>query len=178
MPASARPRTAEEIIADDWVIGPPRPRPVEASQLSPGLFRLRRAVRFGDCDPAGIVYTPRFVNMLNEVLESFFPDALGLDYYGLIRDEKVGLGYARVGCDFMRPGLMGDELDFTVRIARVGGASAGFIIHAHRGEDEVLRGTMVRTTTVSLVTIRVHINYKIRTRKIRTQQQRKIQTAE
>ena len=147
MPASARPRTAEEIIADDWVIGPPRPRPVEASQLSPGLFRLRRAVRFGDCDPAGIVYTPRFVNMLNEVLESFFPDALGLDYYGLIRDEKVGLGYARVGCDFMRPGLMGDELDFTVRIARVGGASAGFIIHAHRGEDEVLRGTMVMVTT-------------------------------
>ena len=143
----------DDALIDDWVIGPPRPRPVAASALPAALFRLRRQVRFGDCDPAGIVYTPRFVNMLNEVLESFFPGALGLDYYGLIRDEKVGLGYARVGCDFLRPGLMGDGIDFSVRVGRIGGASAGFVIHAHRGEDEVLRGTLVMVTT-SLVSNR------------------------
>lgn len=144
---------ADAANAMDWVGDAPRPTPVVAVDMPAGAFRFRRVVRFGDCDPAGIVYTPRFVDMLNEALEAFFPGALGLDYYGLIRDEKVGLGYARIGCDFLRPGLLGEALDFTVRVGRISRASCVFVLHAHREETEVMRGTLVMVTT-SLVSHR------------------------
>lgn len=126
---------------------PPRARPLAYSALPAGAFGAERLIRFSHCDPAGIVYTPRFVDLMNGVIEDFFPQALGLDYYGFIRDERIGLGYAKLDCDFFLPGLMGDQLVFTVLIGRIGGASATFLIHAHRGAEEVLRGRLVMVTT-------------------------------
>jgi acyl-CoA thioesterase FadM len=126
---------------------PQRARPTAASELPAGAYRTPRQIRFSDCDPAGIVYTPRFVDLMNGVLEDFFPEALGLDYYGFIRDQKTGLGYVKVDCDFFLPGLMGDALTFSVAVERIGGASATFIVHGHRGEDEIVRGRLVMVTT-------------------------------
>jgi len=138
---------ADQDLPHAWVDAGPRPRPLSAADLPEGAFRIERLVRFSDCDPAGIVYTPRFVDMLSGVIEDFFPQALGLDYYGLLRDERIGLGYARVGVDFMRPGLMGDRLEFAVLVGRIGGASAAFTVHAFREGQEILRGTLVMVTT-------------------------------
>jgi 4-hydroxybenzoyl-CoA thioesterase len=126
---------------------PPRARPQAYSTLPADAFGTPRLIRFSHCDPAGIVYTPRFIDMMNGVIEDFFPQALDLDYYGFIRDERIGLGYAKLDCDFFLPGLMGDQLTFTVLIGRIGGASATFFIHAHRGEEEVLRARLVMVTT-------------------------------
>ena len=117
------------------------------SALPAAVFATPRLIRFSHCDPAGIVYTPRFVDLMNGAVEDFFPGALGLDYYRFIRDERVGLGYAKLDCDFFRPGLMGDQLVFSVVLDRIGGASATFIVHAHRREDEIVRGRLVMVTT-------------------------------
>ena len=125
---------------------PARPRAALPSALPAAAWRAVRAVRFSDCDPAGIVYTPRFIDMLMGAIEDFFPAALGLDYHGLIRDG-LGLGYAKVDCDFLRPGMMGDRLEIAVLVARIGGASAGFTLHVHRGDEELLRATLVIVTT-------------------------------
>jgi 4-hydroxybenzoyl-CoA thioesterase len=130
---------------DDRALSP-RPRPVAPADLHPALWRTERVVRFSDCDPAGIVYTARFVDMLNGVVEDFFPGALGLDYGAIIRGG-VGLGYAKVDCDFLRPGQMGDRLTASVEVARVGRASAGFVLHLHRGEAQLLRASLVMVTT-------------------------------
>ena len=124
-----------------------RAKALPRSALPGGAFSTPRLIRFSHCDPAGIVYTPRFVDLMNGAVEDFFPGALGLDYYRFIRDEKVGLGYAKLDCDFFRPGLMGDRLVFSVVVGRIGGASATLTVHAHRGEDEIVRGRLVMVTT-------------------------------
>jgi acyl-CoA thioesterase FadM len=126
---------------------PPRARPLGYSALPAGVFGARRQIRFSHCDPAGIVYTPRFVDLMNGVIEDFFPQALGLDYYRFIRDERIGLGYVKLDCDFFLPGLMGDQLVFSVVVGRIGGASATLVVHGHRGEDELVRGRLVMVTT-------------------------------
>ena len=36
------------------------------------LVHQQRMVRFSDCDPAAFVYTPRFVDLVNGVVEDFF----------------------------------------------------------------------------------------------------------
>jgi 4-hydroxybenzoyl-CoA thioesterase len=125
----------------------PRPTPVAASDLPPSAFRTERRIRFSDCDPAGIAYTPRIVDLMNGAIEDAFPGRLGQDYHAWIRDQRVGLGYARADCDFLRPFSMGDEIVITVLIAAIGGASATWRLHLHRGEDEVARGELVMVTT-------------------------------
>lgn len=125
-----------------------RPSPVDAADLPAGAYRVTRMVRFSDCDPAGIGYTPRYVDMLNGVIEDLFLERLGLDYHGLI-EGGTGLGYANLNCDFFRPARMGARLTLTPLVDRLGGASANFIIHVHSGVDEIFRGRLVMVTTSS-----------------------------
>lgn len=125
----------------------PRPAPVAASALPARAFRVARRVRFSDCDPAGIAYTPRIVDLMNGAIEDAFPGRLGLDYAGLIRDDRIGLGYARTDCDFFEPMLMGQEITFTVLIDRIGNASATWRLHLHVGDREAARGELVMVTT-------------------------------
>ena len=40
-------------------------------------FTVRRRVRFGDCDPAGVVYTVRFSDYVVSVADLFMSDLLG-----------------------------------------------------------------------------------------------------
>jgi 4-hydroxybenzoyl-CoA thioesterase len=124
-----------------------RLEPLPADRLPSRAFRATRSIRFSDCDPAGIAYTPRIVDLMNGAIEDAFPGRLGLDYHQLIRDDRLGLGYARVDCDFFRPLAMGDEVVATVLIAAVGGASATWRLHLHLGEQEAARGELVMVTT-------------------------------
>ena len=127
-------------------VAAPRAMPLPATEMPPHAFRTRLKVRFAHCDPAGIVFTPRYVDLMNSAIEDFFP-SIGFDYYGLIRDDRLGLGYARLHCEFFKPAMMGDQIDFTVLIGRTGGGSVAFRLHGHRGEDEVVRGDFVLVTT-------------------------------
>jgi 4-hydroxybenzoyl-CoA thioesterase len=122
-----------------------RARPTPRASLPRHAYTSSREIRFSDCDPAGIVYTPRFIDQMNGVIEDFFL-AQGLDYHGLIRGG-LGLGYAHVGCDFFAPASMGETLSYTVLVNRIGATSVALSIHAHRGEEAVLRGEFVLVTT-------------------------------
>jgi 4-hydroxybenzoyl-CoA thioesterase len=124
-----------------------RAKPLGLSELPASAFRTSGSVRFSDCDPAGIVYTPRFVDMMNGAIEDFFPGALGLDYHHILRDRRIGLGYASVACDFFAVASMGDPLTFTTLVEHVGGASSHLVVHIHRGETEICRGRFIMVTT-------------------------------
>jgi len=124
-----------------------RVRPIPVSELPAKAFSGRRMICFFDCDPAGIVFTPHFVTILNGVIEDLFLGALGLNYHALIRDDRIGLGYAHINCDFFLPAQMSDQMVFTPLVKRIGRSSVGFLVHGHRGADEVVRGNFVMVTT-------------------------------
>lgn len=126
---------------------PERATAIRYAALPSAAFHAPRPVRFGDCDPAGIVFTPRFVEMACGAVEDLFHTGLGLDYYGILRDDRIGLGWVRVECDFFLTAAMGDHLTLTVLVERIGGASAAYVVHAHRGEAEIMRVRMVMVTT-------------------------------
>jgi 4-hydroxybenzoyl-CoA thioesterase len=124
-----------------------RDEPLAAAVLPAGAWRTVVPVRFSHCDPAGIVYFPRYFDMINGVVEDWFPGALGFAHHHFIRDRRIGLGPAHVEADFMRPGFLGDELVFAVLIDRIGTASLALSVHAHRGEEPVLLVRLVIVTT-------------------------------
>jgi len=120
------------------------------SELPSGVWRTRLVVRFGSCDPAGIVYTPEYLNLFNGLVEDWYGDALGLPYHELVGTRRTGLGYAHVSADFAKPSSMGDVLDVAIIVRKIGRASVRFTIHAFKDGIESVRATFV-TVTTSLV---------------------------
>ena len=63
------------------------------------IYKQNIRIRFGHCDPAGIVYHPQYFVILNQLMEDFYRDVAGV---GFIEVKKYGLGFpvAGVRCDF------------------------------------------------------------------------------
>ena len=80
-------------------------------------FETRVKVRFADVDPAGIVFYPRYFEMLNGAVEDWFAQALGLDFRTMHLERHIGTPTVRMTVDFTAPGELGDDL--TIRIAPV-----------------------------------------------------------
>lgn len=84
-------------------------------------YTHRRKVMFKDCDPARIVFYPRYFEMLNDTVECFFDEVLGCPF------EALHLGHAvptaRIDTQFKSPSRLGDWLDITLTCTRLGRSS-------------------------------------------------------
>lgn len=124
-----------------------RPVPLDSSFLASGYWATDIKVQFGDCDPAGIVYTPQFFHIFNIAIERWYEGALGLDYYAFIRDRRVGVGYVSAHADFFVPSTMGRTLAIAIRVERIGTTSFVLVLHAFQDGKEALRGRMTVVAT-------------------------------
>jgi 4-hydroxybenzoyl-CoA thioesterase len=115
--------------------------------MSGHVFQREQLVRFGHCDPAGIVFYPRYFEMLNELIEDWFADALGLPFDVLIGQRQTGMPTAQLDTRFLRVSRHGDRLEQTIRIERLGGGSLKLGI-AFIGDD----GPRVEFTQVLVCT--------------------------
>lgn len=86
-------------------------------------FTLEIPVRFQHTDPAGIVFYPRIFEMINQVVEDWFAEGLGVDFRTLHGRHRRGVPTVRIECDFQRPSRLGDILTFTLRVAALGKSS-------------------------------------------------------
>lgn len=124
--------------------------PFSLSELPNGVWRTRIVVRFGSCDPAGIVYTPEYLNLFNGIIEEWYGAELHLPYHELVGKRRTGLGYAHVSADFAEPSSMGDVLEVAIIVRKIGRSSVTLTIHAFKDGAECVRATFV-TVTTSLV---------------------------
>ncbi len=92
------------------------------------------AVEFNHCDPAGIVFYPRYFEMTNSVVENFFADVVGVSFAQMMQD-RCGVPTARIEANFRAPSRLGDRLEFALRVVRVGSASVAVQITAGAGDD-------------------------------------------
>lgn len=87
-------------------------------------------IEFNHCDPAGIVFYPRYFEMTNSVVENFFADVLNCSFAKMMED-RAGVPTARIEVNFHAPSRLGEKLDFALDITRIGRSSVGFRIAAH-----------------------------------------------
>ena len=107
------------------------------------LFTTTRRVRFADCDAAGIVFFPRYFEMLNGVVEDWFAGPLGASFRELHLKRHVSVPTAAVEARFIAPSRLEDELTFSLTVIRLGGASCGL---RHRiGAGDQLRFEAAQT---------------------------------
>jgi 4-hydroxybenzoyl-CoA thioesterase len=112
-------------------------------------FTRSITLRFSHCDPAGIVYFPHYFDMFNEVIEDWYGQQLGYDYAELVMGSRYGFPFVHIECDFKVPSRMGETIDLTLLIDRVGRSSLGIVIVCHLEGIERLRARMV-TAMMSL----------------------------
>jgi len=95
-------------------------------------------IEFAHCDPAGIVFFPRFFEMLNSQVENFFRDAVNYPFERMILAEKHSVPTVHFQIDFRAPARLGELLRFTLRVQRLGRSSVD-LAHTAHGPDGTLR---------------------------------------
>lgn len=102
-----------------------------------GVHAHSLQVYWGHCDPAGIVYFPRFFDMFHEAMESWFAAALGAPYDDVIVRRKIGFPSVHTEADFRRPTAFGDAIVVELRLEHLGTKSMrlGYRIVGDDGEE-------------------------------------------
>jgi 4-hydroxybenzoyl-CoA thioesterase len=116
-----------------------------------GAFTRRIPVRFSHCDPAGIVYFPHYFDMFNALIEDWYAQELGQDYAEFVMGRHYGFPFVHIECDFKIPSRMGESIDLTLLVERVGRSSLGMNLICHLDGLERLRARLV-TVMMSLKT--------------------------
>lgn len=116
-------------------------------------FLCSKLVRFAHCDPAGIVFYPRYAGLVNEVVEDWFAQGLGVGFPELHEKLRLGIPAVRLEMDFLAPSRYGDRLDFTLRVLELGRTSALLDVAAACGREARIRARL-KVVLLSLDTMK------------------------
>ncbi len=102
-------------------------------------FEKQEIVRFKHVDFAGIVFYPRFLEMLNDLVEDWFGEELDRPFSKI--HEINGIPTVDLKVQFRKPARIGDELTKALWVTNLGGASVtcGFDFR-HSDESVCLEG--------------------------------------
>ncbi|MEC3769037.1 MULTISPECIES: acyl-CoA thioesterase [Cupriavidus] len=87
------------------------------------VFRNTVLVRFKHCDAAGIVFYPRYFEMLNDLIEDWFGEALGWPFDAMHGEGRAGVPTAELECRFLAPSRLGEVLTRELRVLKLGQSS-------------------------------------------------------
>ena len=108
-----------------------------------GIYTVSRRIRFGDSDPAGIVFYVAFFRMFNDLFESWVGERLGIDFAREFFDEGRMFPLVHCDVDFKKPRRMGDTLDLALILTGLGRSSIRYTIVGSDKGEEILRGEFV-----------------------------------
>lgn len=98
-------------------------------------FVSEQSVRFAHVDAAGIVFYPRYFEMLNASVEDYFAKSVGVDFKTIHLDRELGVPTVKLEAEFVAPSRLGDALSFHLDVVRVGRSSVEFAIEVRCGEQ-------------------------------------------
>ncbi|EPC01854.1 hypothetical protein L861_19580 [Litchfieldella anticariensis FP35 = DSM 16096] len=98
-------------------------------------YITRRKVRFQHCDPAAIVFYPRYFEMINSVIEDYFAEVVEVDFRAMHVERHVGVPTVSIETHFHAPSHLGDELEFSLEPTAVGTTSLTLSIRACCGDE-------------------------------------------
>ena len=110
-------------------------------------FERPLRIRFAHCDPAGIVFFPQYLVMLNNLVEDWVNDGLGVRYADLVGRRRIGLPTVSLQCEFTAVSRMGDDVLMGLSVERVGGKSLTLQIGCRSGDELRMRARQVLVFT-------------------------------
>jgi acyl-CoA thioester hydrolase len=104
----------------------------------PRVFRHRLRVRYGECDPQGIVFNANYLAFFDVILTEFWREAAG-SYQAMV-DAGADMVVAETRILFRSPAGFDDQLDFELRVARLGNTSVQCRIDARVEDRPIVEG--------------------------------------
>ena len=104
------------------------------------LHRMPIEIGFKHCDPAGIVFYPRYVEMLSDTVEHWFKHGLSTAFDVLHGERQTAIPVISLQCDFRVPSRLGAALVAELEVERIGRSSVTILIGlSSAGADKVLK---------------------------------------
>jgi 4-hydroxybenzoyl-CoA thioesterase len=85
-------------------------------------------VKWGDCDPAGIIYTPRVLDYAMEILEAWYREVLGVPWLTLNREMSMGAPTVRAELDFLDAPCPDQDMVLDLLVEDLGRSSITFLV--------------------------------------------------
>ena len=97
------------------------------------MFTHEEKVLFKHCDPAGIVFFPRYFEMINDCVEHFFSQDLNWPFETVLKNG--GVPTAEIQTRFTAPSRHGDLLTMNLAVMEVGQSSMRYVLSISCGAE-------------------------------------------
>ena len=110
-------------------------------------FERPLRIRFAHCDPAGIVFFPQYLVMVNNLVEDWVSEGLRVPYAELIGRRRTGLPTVSLNCEFTAVSRMGEDVVMGLSLEQVGTKSITLQHGCRRGDELRMRVRQVLVFT-------------------------------
>lgn len=115
------------------------------------IHRTEIQIAWGDCDPFGIVFFPRYFEYFDACTNALFHRALGMKKAAMLRHYKIaGIPLVQASCNFFVPSSFGDVVHVDSCVTNWGNSSFSVQHRLFRGEILAVEGLEKRVWTVRL----------------------------
>lgn len=105
-------------------------------------FTTQARVRFAHVDGAGIVFYPRYFELLNGAVEDWF-ESLGCPFNIMHGQRRMGVPTVKLECEFLAPSELGDVLTIGIVPTHLGRSSCTLNYSVCANGQERLRASGV-----------------------------------
>jgi len=99
---------------------------------------MKRVIQFGDCDPAGYVYTPRISYFVVEAVTEYLSSLLGEPAIRKIMDLGIYPPAKALSIEFIFPMIWDDEIDIQVAVKNISNSSFSFVVEAFNANGQAV----------------------------------------
>ncbi|VVE26056.1 thioesterase [Pandoraea cepalis] len=100
-------------------------------------FVVRRQVRWGECDPAGVVYTATFSDYVISIADLFYGSLFGGTPQAVKNRHGFGTPTRALTFDFHRSLWPDDAFDVTVEVAEVRNRTFTLLMTARKADNDI-----------------------------------------
>jgi 4-hydroxybenzoyl-CoA thioesterase len=112
--------------------GSPPPRSAD-----PAPITIARRVRFGDCDPAGIVFTPRYAEFVFDAAEIWLERVMGLPVHAQLAGTETATPVRSISVDLRLSLRPGESFACQVFVEAIGRTSFRLLVVGRRGDGRL-----------------------------------------
>lgn len=104
------------------------------------MFTHRLRVRYGECDPQGIVFNANYLLYFDVAFTELWREAVG-PWHEMV-DRGFDAVVAEAGVRFRAPARFDDQLELRCRLTRLGSTGMTTAIDVARGDELLVEGTL------------------------------------
>ena len=113
------------------------------------IHRTEIRVEWGDCDPLGIVFFPRYFEYFDACTNALFHRALGFPKAHMLKHYQIaGIPLVQASCNFIVPSSYGDVVAVDSCVTEWGSSSFSLRHKLFRGDTLAVEGVEKRVWTV------------------------------